>query len=250
VAFSTVEGGSFVFERAEPSRVLCGEPGIGERSLAIGFDEIRGEIIVIGAFGLLRTYDCKTGGARLNQKIVLRNQEQGLKEAIVLADQRKVVTSEVAASEYGLIQIVDIDSFQQTLLVTEHEMAQLPMKASPDGSLIATASPDKAVRLWRTRDGLRASILRAHRAPVSGLCFFANGTRLASSDEEGKVYVWDISDARLSGKLLTEWMCKRIPVGVLILDQSDEDNLLLRDVFSRDRGSPPDFIRALKRFAE
>jgi WD40 repeat protein len=139
-------------------------------------------------------------------------------------------------------------SRQQVLKDLDHK-ALLPMAISPDGSLLATASTDGAVRIWRIHDGLRTSILRGHRAPVSGLHFFPDGRRLASSDKAGTICIWNIADAYLKGKDLTRWLRARVPLGVLTLDRRDDENLLLRDVLGENGPGTRDLVAALDRFS-
>jgi WD40 repeat protein len=65
---------------------------------------------------------------------------------------------------------------------------------SPDGSVLATASEDKTIRLWDTASAphLRAT-LAGHKDGVDELVFSPDGQRLASKDRDRTVRVWNVA---------------------------------------------------------
>jgi WD40 repeat protein len=244
VACATREGECFAFETATGRQMFRADPGIGCPAEAIVFDGHHNQMTVVGETGLVRCYDATTGEPLLNHTMVLRNQEVGLDASIIVGSERKVI-----AAEYAVIQIFNVKTLRQQVLKDLDHKALLPMAISPDGSLLATASTDGAVRIWRIQDGLRTSILRGHRARVSALHFFPDGTRLASSDKAGTICIWNIADAYLKGKELTQWLRARVPLGVLTLKRRDDENLLLRDVLDKGEPGTRDLVAALDRFS-
>ncbi|MEG4962933.1 MULTISPECIES: WD40 domain-containing protein [unclassified Microcoleus] len=77
-----------------------------------------------------------------------------------------------------------------------HKAAVMAVDISPDSKLIASASVDKTVKLWR-RDGTEIATLKGHQASVRTVKFSPNGQLIASGSEDDTVKVW-----RLDGSLL------------------------------------------------
>jgi len=61
---------------------------------------------------------------------------------------------------------------------------------SPDGTLLATTSTDKTVRLWDAATGGCIRILTGHTDEVRGGAFSPNGTLLATTGYDRTVRLW------------------------------------------------------------
>jgi WD40 repeat protein len=61
---------------------------------------------------------------------------------------------------------------------------------SPDGKMLATASYDNTVKLWR-RDGSLFKTLKGHKEPVMSVRFSPDGKTIASGSQDGTVRLWD-----------------------------------------------------------
>ena len=62
---------------------------------------------------------------------------------------------------------------------------------SADGTILAAAGSDNAIRLWNLRTGQETSPLVGHQAMVSALVFSVDGRRLMSLDGSGLKLDWD-----------------------------------------------------------
>jgi WD40 repeat protein len=66
---------------------------------------------------------------------------------------------------------------------------------APDDSLIATASDDKTVRLWKA-DGSPAAVLRGHGGPVNDVEFDRAGARVVSASSDDTIRIWEPATGR------------------------------------------------------
>jgi WD40 repeat protein/tRNA A-37 threonylcarbamoyl transferase component Bud32 len=62
---------------------------------------------------------------------------------------------------------------------------------SPDGTRLASASADGAVKLWDARSGAEIATLRGHTGEVWSVAYSPDGARLASASADGAVKLWD-----------------------------------------------------------
>ncbi|HBE19140.1 MAG TPA: hypothetical protein DEG17_05830 [Cyanobacteria bacterium UBA11149] len=60
---------------------------------------------------------------------------------------------------------------------------------APDGKLIASASRDRTIKLWRT-DGMLVATLKGHQDSISSLAFSPDGEILASGSWDGTIKLW------------------------------------------------------------
>ncbi|MEA5567567.1 AAA-like domain-containing protein [Anabaena sp. UHCC 0399] len=74
-----------------------------------------------------------------------------------------------------------------------HTAAVMAVAVSPDSSLIASASIDKTIKLWR-RDGTAVVTLLGHQGAVRAVAFSPDGQILASASEDGTIKLWKRHD--------------------------------------------------------
>lgn len=104
---------------------------------------------------------------------------------------------------------------------------------SPDGSRLAGAGGDKAVRVWHTATGDQILALTDHTGDVQSVRFSADGRRLVSGSMDGSARIWDSG----SGRMLTAlhghkgWVnsAEFSPDGRLVLTVSSDRGVRLWD---------------------
>lgn len=67
---------------------------------------------------------------------------------------------------------------------------------APDGTTLATAEHDSAVRVRAADTGAALFTLRGHRSNGDCVCFFPDGQRLATSSWDGTVKLWQAADGQ------------------------------------------------------
>ena len=78
------------------------------------------------------------------------------------------------------------------LLLMAHEGGADAVAFSPDGSLLATAGRDNAIKFWNPDSGDLLHTIAAHEKPVLSLAFNADGMRLATGSGDNTVRLWQV----------------------------------------------------------
>lgn len=68
------------------------------------------------------------------------------------------------------------------------------LRLSPNERWLATGCGDKAIRIWDNTTGRVAHTLTGHTRRLESLCFHPGGGQLASSAEDGGVWLWKTGD--------------------------------------------------------
>ncbi|MEP6516779.1 AAA-like domain-containing protein [Microcoleus vaginatus] len=110
-----------------------------------------------------------------------------------------------------------------------HQAAVMTVDISPDSKLIASASVDKTVKIWR-RDGTEIATLTGHQALVRRVKFSPDGQLIASGSDDGTVKLWKLDGTLLKtfqGNSLAVWGVAFSPDGQIIASTSQDNTVKL-----------------------
>jgi WD40 repeat protein/transcriptional regulator with XRE-family HTH domain len=89
-------------------------------------------------------------------------------------------------------QLLNIDTRDNSLILSGHTNSLFALIFSPDNKRIATASRDRTARLWDTVTGRELLTLHGHPAPIYSVALSPDGIHLATGDEQGNLRIWNI----------------------------------------------------------
>ena len=90
----------------------------------------------------------------------------------------------------------DLDSGREIGPLTGHTDRILGRTFSPDGTLLATTSDDRTVKVWTVDDGRVWLDLRGHAGRVLGVQFSPDGRTLYTTSLDRTVIAWDVAGDR------------------------------------------------------
>ena len=97
------------------------------------------------------------------------------------------------ASPDNIIKLWDFDG-RKVGELEGHRAEVWSVSFSPNGQLLASASADRTVRLWRIEDGTEVKIFQGHEAAVLSVSFSSDGNQLASASEDRTIKLWRVDN--------------------------------------------------------
>jgi WD40 repeat protein len=126
-------------------------------------------------------------------------------------------------------------------------LARLPQRGiraiafAPRADLLATASADGTVALWRPRTGARVHLLDDGSGSIADIAFSPDGTMLATASSDGGIRVWRVADGSrffyFTGHLSPAVHVAFSPNGMYLVSASQDRTARVWDVGSIEAGS-------------
>ncbi|MBN1361093.1 MAG: protein kinase [Sedimentisphaerales bacterium] len=91
------------------------------------------------------------------------------------------------------VYVMDVSLGNTVRTLHGHEAAVVCLRFTPDNSLLASASADRTIRLWRNATGPSVATLSGHGGGVASLAFSPDGRSLASGSVDKTIKVWDLA---------------------------------------------------------
>jgi len=86
--------------------------------------------------------------------------------------------------------------------LSEHSSKINAISFNTDGKLLASASNDKTIKVWRVGTGISLLTLMGHTEAVMSVSFSPDGSLLASGSQDDTIKLWDLSTSFNSGEVL------------------------------------------------
>ncbi len=115
---------------------------------------------------------------------------------------------------------------------------------SPDGSMLASGSSDKRIRLWNAATGVLLHTLTGHEGGVKSVTFSPDGSMLVSGGDDNTIRLWDVATRKelktLEGHTTSVRSVAFSPDGSMLASGSDDNTIRLWDVAT---GEEPKILR-------
>lgn len=106
----------------------------------------------------------------------------GLDQKLVITDLGKVGSS--------------VDANPDSILFHTHPESIYSLGCNAAGTMVATGSTDKTLRIWDTRQSKPCAVLKGHTDVIKALALDASGTRCVSGSSDKTLRLWDLGQRR------------------------------------------------------
>ncbi|MCG9129960.1 WD40 repeat domain-containing protein [Candidatus Poribacteria bacterium] len=193
----------------------------------LAFSEDGGILIIIQESGVMKHWDINTNEIKFNANMGKRY------EAITYSKQLKMFATGL---ENGRIHFYDASTGKSKGIVIGHsslfnkdDKDIWSLGFSKDGTLLASGSMDKTVRLWDTVKRKSLGKFTGHETLITAVALSYNGNILASGDDVKKIILWDTRTKQKLGELVghTNGICAFAfsPDGTILASGSNDGTI-------------------------
>ena len=140
-------------------------------------------------------------------------------------------SSRIVFSLASSVQIWNTAQGSSIMNLTGHNKSVTAVQYSPDGTLVASGSHDKTIKIWDAiNKGPAKLTLTGHTGVVSSIAFSPNGKRIASASRDHTINIWDpIAGGKplltLTGHANEVWSIAYSPDGEKLLSTSEDNTI-------------------------
>ena len=107
-------------------------------------------------------------------------------------DGKLLAAAHVRDNQPAVVRIYDLDTREQTAVLSGHEKEITVVAFSLDGKRLLSSSFDGTIRHWDVAGGKELHCLRGHVSWVEGVAFCPDGQRALSCGLDGTFRLWDL----------------------------------------------------------
>ncbi len=151
------------------------------------------------------------------------------------------------ASSIG-IYIYDVATYRELALFTGHTSWVESVSFSPDGTMLASGSADRTVKLWDIATRTNIATFEGHTDRLESVSFSPDGKILASGARDNTIKLWNVETGEdivtLEGHTNHVYSVSFSPDGKILASGSEDDTVRLWDVETRENISTFDVLTA------
>ena len=155
-------------------------------ALAVAFTSDGRQLAAGGIHNTLTVFDVATG----HQLVVQTNFPGAVFATLFLPNQEVVAASWNPYQDSGRITILDAATLEQKrVMLAAGKVTCLAL--SPDGRTLATAGPDRVLRLRDVATGQETGVFHGHKAEIWSVVFSPDGKTVATGGFDDAIRIWD-----------------------------------------------------------